>query len=357
MARLLAYPDTSSWRSFAVSSAVSFLLHTSLFFGLMTVFRGCQQASPGQAGGEVFREVGLFIVDGTPEGASDTGTAAGAGSDAATRDADPAATPETTTEAAPVEQPRASDVVPSEVPDVGQLLTSDASETGSSEQSSIPDLIGPSMQRPGGGAPGSAGGGSLIQPSEAGGARKTGGTGGEGETTFMNIVGVGQSFVYLIDSSSSMDGPRLRLARSQLKASLRLLQPNQQFAIIFYNEYCERLKLRRQGDLPMYFATDVNKRLAMELIDAVTPSHGTDHRQALLEALALRPDVLYFLTDGDEPELFADDLRDVKHEAGKTTIHVIRFGDGTLTTRSESWLQKLARQNGGEFREMEAARR
>ena len=173
----------------------------------------------------------------------------------------------------------------------------------------------------------------------------------------MNIAGVGRSFVYVIDTSSSMDGPRLRTARAQLKASLRLLQPNQQFAVILYNEYRVRLKLRRQAEQPMYFATDVNKQLATQEIDRIASDNGTDHRPALLEALALKPDVIYFLTDGDEPELSTADLKDIAHYRNATTIHVIKFGDGTFTSRTLNWLQKLAQLGQGEYREIVAETR
>jgi Ca-activated chloride channel family protein len=168
----------------------------------------------------------------------------------------------------------------------------------------------------------------------------------------MNIVGVGRSFVYVIDTSSSMDGPRLRQAKSQLKASLRLLQPNQQFAVIFYNEITRKLRLRRQAEQTLYFATEVNRQLAAQEIDSVLSDAGTDHRPALLEALALQPDVVYFLTDGDDPSLSKADLKDIRHAANATTIHVIRFGDGVWNRSSDNWLQQLAAQNQGEYREL-----
>ena len=63
---------------------------------------------------------------------------------------------------------------------------------------------------------------------------------------FMNIVGNGQSFVYVIDTSVSMGGGRLQLAMSQLKASLRMLKPRQTFQIVFYNSSTREIKLRNR---------------------------------------------------------------------------------------------------------------
>ena len=83
----------------------------------------------------------------------------------------------------------------------------------------------------------------------------------------------------------------------------------------------------------MYFATDVNKELAGHEVDRITADRGTAHMPALLEAISLKPDVIYFLTDGDEPELSPAQLAEIRRLAGSLTIHVIKFGDGTLSSR------------------------
>ncbi|MEY3460055.1 MAG: hypothetical protein RL215_3212, partial [Planctomycetota bacterium] len=108
----------------------------------------------------------------------------------------------------------------------------------------------------------------------------------------------------------------------------------------------------RQAEQTLYFATEVNRQLAAQEIDSVLSDAGTDHRPALLEALALQPDVVYFLTDGDDPSLSKADLKDIRHAANATTIHVIRFGDGVWNRSSDNWLQQLAAQNQGEYREL-----
>jgi len=351
-------PNTAAPGNFLFGSFVSLVLHLLLLLLASLLLKGCQQGSPGSAGGEAFREVGLFLVDGSEDGRGDVGLQPGEGSDDQTQPApqSSAATNTAADQTAAADNPAGR--VPQQIPDTGTL--SDPEPTGAedgSQAAPLSGLIGPGAAiagRSGGTAGGSE---SLIQPLQSGGARKIGGVGGPGETTFMNIAGVGKSFVYVIDTSSSMDGPRLRTARAQLKASLRLLQPNQQFAVILYNEYRVRLKLRRQAEQPMYFATDVNKQLAAQEIDRIASDSGTDHRPALLEALALKPDVVYFLTDGDEPELSPADLRDIAHYRNGATIHVIKFGDGTFTSRTLNWLQKLAQLGQGEYREIRAEAR
>jgi Ca-activated chloride channel family protein len=341
-------------QSFIAGWAVSLTLHVALFFLVGMTFRGCQQSSPGQVGGEIFRDVGLVVVDGLDDGAAKSGKAPGAGDSNVTQPVldqqpdDPA-----TDNSVPDRQ---QNRVPTEAPDIASLLTENpldaSSNSDGTADSRLPSLIGPGDAIGKSRSPSTSGTSSLIKPSEAGGAARIGGTGGPGETTFMNISGVGKTFVYIIDTSSSMGGSRLKVAQSQLKASLRLLQPNQKFAVIFYNEYRERLKLRRQDDQPMYFATDVNKELAGHEVDRVTSDSGTEHMPALLEAISLKPDVIYFLTDGDEPELSPAELAEIRRVAGGITIHVVKFGDGTLSSRGPTWLERLASQSSGEYREI-----
>lgn len=354
---LMKSPSTTfqnSWQSLMTGGAGSLLLHVAAFVLIGMSSRGCQSLGHGTPGGEPFRQIGLVVVDGVDGGAAADGTVAGAGSDDQTQVAVPSNQQTTSTEAsdASTDGPVTSRV-PENAPDMQSLLSPNESNATSSGDSSsdLPQLIG--TGRPIGGLPrtNSGGGGSLIQPSEAGGASKVGGVGGDGNTSFMNISGVGQTFVYVIDTSSSMDGNRLKLAQSQLKASLRLLQPNQKFAVILYNEATQRLKPRRRAEEDFYAASELNVRLIEDEIDRIKSSLGTMHMPALLEALSSKPDVIYFLTDGAEPELSPADLREIARNCGKTTIHVIQFSDGSLTKRETSWLERLARQSNGEFRE------
>ena len=346
-------------QSFFAGWAVSLALHVALFISVGMTLRGCQQGSVGQAGGEVFRDVGLFVVDGIDDGTSNVGLASGAGDSNVTQPIQEQQPDETTIDNSVPDRQR--NRVPTEAPNIASLLNEDpidsAFNTDGGSDSKLPALIGPGDAIGGTRTQSSSGTRSLIQPSEAGGAARIGGTGGPGETTFMDISGVGKTFVYIIDTSSSMGGSRLKIAQSQLKASLRLLQPNQEFAVIFYNEHRERLKLRGRADQSMYFATDVNKELAGHEVDRVTSDLGTEHMPALLEAISLKPDVIYFLTDGDEPELSPANLAEIRRVAGNLTIHVVKFGDGTLSSRGPTWLERLASQSSGEYREINIGNR
>lgn len=345
-----------SWKSFLAGSLASLMLHGAVLLLVSISLRGCQKASSVEVGGEPFRDIGLVVVDGIDGGLADTGSAAGSGDATTTNPGTEHSSQDRPMDAADVQN--SSQRVPTEVPDISTLLNiseQDSPGTKGSSKSELPPLIG--LNDPIGGIqrPKTGGGGSLLKSSEAGGAARFGGKGGPGDATFMDIVGVGKSFVYVIDTSSSMHGSRLKLAQSHLKASLRQLQPSQKFAVIFYNDqYRKRLTLRRQAVQEMYFATELNQELAAQEVDRVTSDLGTEHKPAILEALSLKPDVIYFLTDGAEPELSPRDLAQIRDASGNTTIHVIKFGDGTMSSRSTSWLELLARQAGGEYRPIRA---
>ena len=342
--------------SLLTSGFGSLLIHLSIVLIASLSLRGCQTVGSGAPGGEVFREIGLVVSDGVDGGSAEEGMAPGAGDDNHDQISQDSSTQQTNQNTPADGQAPTQERLPSEVPEVANLLTSseETSEGEGDSSAKFPALIGPGQ--PIGGTKRSAqgGGSQMIQPAEAGGASKLGGVGGPGDTTFMDVSAIGKTFVYVIDTSSSMSGGRLKLAQSQLKKSLRLLQPNQQFGVIFYNEYRTPLMLPRQGDRVMHFATEFNKLAASHSIDRIRSDAGTEHKAALLEALRLKPDVIYFLTDGDEPELSPADLREIAKQTGKTTIHVIKFGDSAVESRQMSWLEKLATQSYGEYRPIKA---
>lgn len=170
-----------------------------------------------------------------------------------------------------------------------------------------------------------------------------------GETAFFGIRDNGTHFVYVLDASGSMAGIAILAAKAELIRSIEALDATQQFQIIFYNQTARVTRLRGAADAPMIWATGVNKTLARQDINRVVPAGGTDHMPALKQALRLRPEVIYFLTDADEPILRAGDLDEVKRlNNGRARIHCIEFGKG-LDLTPDNFLKRLARQNGGTY--------
>jgi hypothetical protein len=207
-------------------------------------------------------------------------------------------------------------------------------------------------------AEGNAANSIALLPSASGFAQGTGrgdktGSGdglGKGvETGVFGVRGKGSRFVYVFDRSASMagfQGRPLASAKRELLESIRDLQSTHQFQIIFYNDVPIPLNPRRTGRPELFLAGDAEKRWAEEFVSAVVPDGATRHAEALKLALQWQPDVIFFLTDGDEPQLRAAELAEIRRLNRATTIHAIEFGAG-VQPRGESFLQRLAEQNGG----------
>ena len=101
----------------------------------------------------------------------------------------------------------------------------------------------------------------------------------------------GTKFIYVFDRSASMGdnrGKPLRAAKAELLASLNELDDRQQFYIIFYNEE-PRLFNAGPTHTGLVFATPENKRAAADFVAGITADDGTNHLNALLAAIRLRP--------------------------------------------------------------------
>ncbi|WP_347245574.1 VWA domain-containing protein [Thermogutta sp.] len=171
-----------------------------------------------------------------------------------------------------------------------------------------------------------------------------------GTASLFGIRSPGHKFVYVFDRSGSMGGSgrtALSFAKRELIASIQSLDKTQQFQIIFYNE---RPTLFNPAGQPgrLSFATDENKLRAIRFIQSITAGGGTQHDAALLAAIQLRPDVIFFLTDADEPRLSEAKLEQIHRWANGIVIHAIEFGTGPEGT-SDNFLKRIARQNGGQY--------
>ena len=161
-----------------------------------------------------------------------------------------------------------------------------------------------------------------------------------GEKAKVSLFGIeaeGYKFVYVFDRSGSMDAPghhALPAVKAELIRSLQTLDSVHQFQIIFYNE---RPRLFSPTGEPgrLVFGSDQNKRLAENFINSVEADGGTDHEEALMLAIKAHPDVIFLLTDGDDPQVGKREFR------GSTA-----WARGSPTTRSSS---APGRRPGGAF--------
>ncbi len=172
--------------------------------------------------------------------------------------------------------------------------------------------------------------------------------GGQARTVVFGAEGEGHKFVYVFDRSGSMDGhggAPLASAKAELLASLSHLGKTHQFQIIFYND--KPRVFNPSGVLGrLVFGTDQNKYLAKKFIGSITADGATRHEEALKIALGMAPDVIFFLTDADQPQLSPRQLARIAQMNQGTTLNAIEFGYGEQSS-ADNFLVRLARQNGG----------
>jgi hypothetical protein len=186
---------------------------------------------------------------------------------------------------------------------------------------------------------GVGGGGTELGGMAGFGTGRGGGSGGGG-AEFFGVGGVARKVVYVVDHSGSMTDS-IMYVKFELKRSIRMLKPNQQFHVIFYSSG-PALEMPSRKLMP---ATEGNKLAANEFIDSIVPVGQTDPSEALSRAFQQDPELIYLLTDGDFDKKIIDHI-DKLNTAKKVTIHTIGF----IYSIGEPILQEIAKRNAGSYR-------
>jgi hypothetical protein len=225
----------------------------------------------------------------------------------------------------------------------------------------LPPALEPSVQPHQTGLTTGAGG--FTQGSGAGTGIGTGpGAGigsGRAKTRVFGIEAEGSKFVYVFDRSGSMGGSGrntpLDAAKAELLSSLESLDDIHQFQIIFYNER-PHIFSPSGGRGRLVFGNAANRSSAQQFVRSIVADGGTRHLEALELALKLQPDVIFFLTDADQPQLSPSQLQKIRRaNGGSCSINAIEFGLGPEID-NDNFLIQLARQNGGRHTYVDVAR-
>ena len=185
---------------------------------------------------------------------------------------------------------------------------------------------------------------SLSQPS-----RRATSLDGRTHTSFFGLEAYGRRFAYVLDRSGSMGDPDnkpLEAAKQELLTSLARLGDIHQFFIIFYNEEPAVFNPGGAGRQAV-FADEVTKNSARRFVERVQAHGGTRHYEALAKAIALRPDVIFVLTDGEPKDDLSDEelARLRRSNGGLAQIHVVQFANSPYEGNS---LVQLANENRGQ---------
>lgn len=170
---------------------------------------------------------------------------------------------------------------------------------------------------------------------------------GPAATEFFGIGGYGQTFVYVVDASGSMnEAGKFQRAKYELLHSIEQLASDQRFFIIFFNHGAYPMNAREP-----VLATKDALADATAWIESISPDGGTVPLPALLHALSLRPDAIYFLSDGQFDPVTLRVLRARNHPTKhkrhlQIPIHTISLMDHATI----SLMRTISRDSNGEHR-------
>lgn len=171
-------------------------------------------------------------------------------------------------------------------------------------------------------------------------------SGGGSGTSFFGVSSKGTSFAYIVDKSGSMsDGIKMSVAKRELVRSIQRLPDYAQFYIVMFSS---DIQMPSFQDGWMRARKSMISRVIRWLNNEVDPRGGTDPRTAFLQVFSLktRPDVIFFLTDGEITNFTALELAAMNKRGKKVVINTIAFGDPS----SQDLLKDIAAQSGGVYR-------
>lgn len=173
---------------------------------------------------------------------------------------------------------------------------------------------------------------------------------------FFGAKATGNSFVYVVDSSPSMrrDGA-FEKAKHEMMRSLTSMKPKQRYFISFFGKEIDPMTSKSGSveKFPVYAKPENISQTIDWMRQVQVQKDGWPPNEALAQAIAMQPDGIFLLFDGDTKVDVAKFLRrenrtDDILSAGvpKVTIHVIHF----FQDEFQKQMKQVAEENGGTYR-------
>jgi hypothetical protein len=169
---------------------------------------------------------------------------------------------------------------------------------------------------------------------------------GDGEGSgFFGKPGSASSFVFVLDRSTSMrqrhiySGNLSRFQRLKLELIrfIDRLKPHQKFYVIFFDQQPHRMPANGLVE-----ATEENKEAFFKWLATVKAGGSTDPRGAVKLAMMLKPDRIYFLSDGEIMDVYR--ARMMELPIGEWKLNTYAFGQG-----SERFMRVFAEKHRGKY--------
>lgn len=166
---------------------------------------------------------------------------------------------------------------------------------------------------------------------------------GKGFATFCGLEAKGYRFVFIVDSSGSMQGQRFSAACQELTTSIADLDEHQSFYVIFFNA-TEYPQAYPHIDNEMSPAGVASLERLTAWMRGVIPNGWTNPDGAIRRGLDLKPDAIFLLTDGEFNQGGA--LSVIRRHKFRAAIHTVAFA----SPEGAPMLQEIAARTGGTFR-------
>jgi Mg-chelatase subunit ChlD len=180
-------------------------------------------------------------------------------------------------------------------------------------------------------------------PGDAAGTGKGAGDGAAG-SEFFGVKADGTRFVYIVDCSGSMAGRPFQKACEELKDSVHKLRGDQAFYVYFFSSLTFPMFDSNQPERNLLPATAANVAKLDAWVDGTSARGGTEPQDALLQALELKPEAIFLLTDGSFDANVVDAVRAANRDG--VVINTIGF----MNPAGEQLLKQIAEQNRGTYR-------
>ena len=159
-------------------------------------------------------------------------------------------------------------------------------------------------------------------------------------TSFFGIEAAGERFVFVIDNSTSMlEGGRLGRVHAEINRAIGRLKWPQSFYLIAFDSQTQAIPWG-----PFVTAQSKEAQKVPGWLARLTPHDGTLPGPALRQAVGLKPDAVFFLTDGEFDEPTPATIK--AWNKFQVPVHVLDFGPGPRVPL----LQKIATDSGGVYR-------
>ena len=190
----------------------------------------------------------------------------------------------------------------------------------------------------------------ALLTSSAMGTANSGSGNGTGNGEFFGLNPQSKRIVYVVDSSKSMNFPhesvgktRLGRVKLELAKAIYSMDEHQEFFVIFFSDFAIPMPARK-----LQPATPEAKKKFLSWVAKVPGVGTTEPLEALLIALRLQPDTIYFLTDGQFNPTIVKAFNKVAART-KRNQNVIVNGICLGNREGESLIRELVEQNSGSY--------